>query len=231
MRKLLQGRNIPTDCATSNYPRLIPTAETWRFLQLSYQKIVRQNLKQKQETHDQQHKDRHGVRRYHSRRLLHSDNQRYNKESHTDIATAYESGMEIYMEVKEGPRGRGVFVTEEAVAKGTQVWAPGPNTYATFNHPEEFLDFMELLPHDLQCDVLLWTYSQGHKVHVELSEGSFINHADEPELVNIDINCYALREIAVGEELLMDYSEFIEKLDWCDDVRAYAWADLACCTY
>jgi hypothetical protein len=214
---LLKGRHIASDCATSNYPRVIHTAQTWAFMQLSYKKII-----------DGNSLGRRLNAAFRQRRSLLGMDSGDNGEDldGTNNIIQYDSGIDIDYEVKVGPRGRGVFVAMNPVPKGKQVWkAASKYSYATFRKPEDMIDFLELLPHDWQCDILLWAYPNGKKARIDLNEGSYINHADEPRLVNLDDNCYAVRDIAVGEELLMDYSQFIEKLEWFDDLRAYAWND------
>jgi SET domain len=211
VRSLLRGSSIASDCGTSNYQRLIHSPQTWSFLQASYKKIVDQNMEQI------------ASEKLDRRELRYGQN-----EAEVQATNSYEctSGINIYAEVKEGPRGRGVFVTQEPVPKGTQAWRiAGPFSFATFQRPEEMIAFLELLPHDLQCDVLLWAYPTDNKAHVDLDEGSFINHAEDPDLVNLDSQARAVRPISPGEELLMDYSEFIDELDWFDDLRAFAWND------
>eukprot|EP00546_Thalassionema_frauenfeldii_P013733 CAMPEP_0178919500 /NCGR_PEP_ID=MMETSP0786-20121207/14470_1 /TAXON_ID=186022 /ORGANISM="Thalassionema frauenfeldii, Strain CCMP 1798" /LENGTH=236 /DNA_ID=CAMNT_0020593435 /DNA_START=42 /DNA_END=752 /DNA_ORIENTATION=+ len=133
--------------------------------------------------------------------------------------------IRVPYEVKEGTRGRGVFMTEP-VKKGTQIWEE--YHHAEFQSEKKFRKFMKKIPFALQCEILLWAYPQGKKrASVDLDEGSFVNHGDTEEVRNFDLDGRASRDIEVGEELLMDYSAFItyNKNKWFDEIRSAAWAE------
>lgn len=86
-----------------------------------------------------------------------------------------------------------------------------------------------MLDHDLQCDALLWAYVEKQEGYVSLAldEGSFVNHGETEDVINLDSDCYALRDIKVGEELLENYTEFIgfNELKWFDEIRGKAWQE------
>ncbi|KAL3914882.1 MAG: hypothetical protein SGILL_005902 [Bacillariaceae sp.] len=137
------------------------------------------------------------------------------------------TGMQIPFHVKDdGPRGRSVYAAID-VPEGTKVW--NPSKLASFEHPLEIVNFLHRLPHDLQCDVLLWAYpdAENENVGLALDEGTFINHAESDELKNMDSSGYALRDIRAGEEILEDYTEFIgvKTLEWFNIIRSLAWEE------
>jgi hypothetical protein len=115
------------------------------------------------------------------------------------------------------------------VPKGTTVWKP--INYAKFFTEEEFVTFMKLLPHDVQCDVLLWAYptTGGGRpvVALDMDDGSYMNHASTTEGLNVDGNsAKATRNIKAGEELLTNYTQFFKfhkSIDWFETIRNRAW--------
>jgi len=137
------------------------------------------------------------------------------------------TGMQIPFYIRDdGPRGRSLYAAVD-IPKGTQVWKP-KNT-ASFDTRDQFVSFLTRLPHDLQCDILLWAYVAKDYEHVEvvLDEASFVNHGDSPELLNLDTKDYTTRDIKAGEELLEDYTKFIgmNEVKWFDKIRSAAWDD------
>jgi hypothetical protein len=107
--------------------------------------------------------------------------------------------MQIPFHVRDdGPRGRSVYAAID-VPKGSKVW--NPSKLATFEHPRELVHFLLRLPHDLQCDVLLWAYpdAENEYVGLALDEGTFINHADSDDLKNLDSSGYALRDVSIEQ--------------------------------
>lgn len=139
------------------------------------------------------------------------------------------SGIKVAVEVRDdGPRGRSLYASE-FIHEGTQVWEGVHN--ANFLHPEELQAFLQELDHDLQCDALLWAYAEKGRDYVSLAldPASFLNHGETKEVINLDVDCHALRDIEIGEELLGNYSEFIDfsnhKLDWFTEIRGLAWND------
>lgn len=136
-------------------------------------------------------------------------------------------GMQIPHQVKIDPhgRGRGVFATKH-VPKGKRIWMDVQG--ATFKQEEDLVKYLQLLAsknHRLQCDVLLWAYPYKGKAQVDLDVGSFINHADSANDINMDSYGFATRDIAPGEPILMNYTEFIEygSVLWFDTIRNEAW--------
>ncbi len=139
------------------------------------------------------------------------------------------SGFTVSVEIKDdGHRGRSVYAAEP-IAKGTTVWKPVH--LAQFNSPVEFRDFLSELDHDLRCDALLWAYVEKGLGYVALAldPGSFVNHGETEDVVNLDGNCVALRDIEMGEELLENYTEFIgfaeDEVEWFHRIRGVAWKE------
>ena len=135
-----------------------------------------------------------------------------------------EEGMLVPNEIRMDPvRGRGVFVTEN-IEKGTRVYVAKQTV--EFENQEQLVTFLEALPWEYQCDVLLWAYPvEEGEAWVDLDAGSFINHADTEEEINMSKDGYATRDIRKGEAILMNYSEFItyNSVPWFDEIRSEAW--------
>jgi len=213
---------IPTDCATSNYPRIIHPEKTWRLLQ----KTFYEQTYAKKSYH-------HRVTRRH--------------------ANLWYSGIDDeYVEARDDGdgRGRGMYAIRD-IPRGTQVWYSNLKWVINDGYwktKESMVDFLTRLPHDIQCDVLLWAYaaapmgsrnsggefkwtstSSAPYVECNLDEASYFNHAEKRELVNMGLQNRALRDIKKGEELLMDYRAFIatgsETLPWWDEIRNTAWQE------
>jgi hypothetical protein len=119
--------------------------------------------------------------------------------------------------------GRGI-VADEPIKKGTIVrkskWT------AQFDRAQDYIQFLEKLPPPLACDVMEWSYARFVTVQreeavicVDLEPSSLINACEYVEDCNLGLvsgaygDCQGLvfeatRDIAAGEELLVDYSEF-----------------------
>jgi hypothetical protein len=139
------------------------------------------------------------------------------------------SGFTVAVEVKDhGPRGRSIYAAEP-IAAGTKIWAP--THLVGFHTPRELYEFLGKLDHDLQCDVLLWAYVEKGEGHVSLAldPASFTNHGEKPELINMDENNHATRDIQMGEELLENYTKFIgfdeDTVEWFHKMRGIAWKE------
>ena len=139
------------------------------------------------------------------------------------------SGFQVDVEVRDdGHRGRSVYAMEP-IEKGTKVW--DPSHLVKFHNPLELREFLGHLDHDLQCDSLLWAYVEKGMGYVALAldPASFVNHGETEEVINLDADCYALRDIRVGEELLENYTHFIgfddEETQWFNRIRGVAWKE------
>ena len=140
------------------------------------------------------------------------------------------SGFTVTVDIRDdGHRGRSVYAAEP-IKKGTLVW--DPFHLAQFHTPQEMRDFLQELDYDLQCDALLWAYVEKNTNYVALAldPASFVNHGESEDVVNLDENCYALRDIEIGEELLENYSHFIgfdnnQQVEWFHRIRGVAWKE------
>mmetsp|Transcript_4441 Transcript_4441/g.5146 ORF Transcript_4441/g.5146 Transcript_4441/m.5146 type:complete len:261 (+) Transcript_4441:29-811(+) len=137
-----------------------------------------------------------------------------------------ESGFQVPYEVRYSPKyGRSVFVLEP-IEKGEIIWDDKYN--AEFSDEATLRHFLKSIPYNLQCEILLWAYPvEGGNADVELDDGSFINHGTTDEEINFDGNNRASRDIEAGEELLMNYTDFIayDTVKWFDEIRSAAWND------
>ncbi|KAL7552483.1 hypothetical protein ACHAWF_015739 [Thalassiosira exigua] len=137
-------------------------------------------------------------------------------------------GFQVEFEVRDdGPRGRSIYAVDP-IPKGTVVYRDERS--AIFKGQSELNLFLQLLPNDLQCDILLWAYPMaGGRALVALDEGSFVNHGDEVKVRNMDGNCRTMRDVAANEELLEDYGEYLAKdgggTSWFDEARRRAWRE------
>jgi hypothetical protein len=238
-----KGRRFDlSDCGTSNYRRLIHDETTWKMIQDTYGQAVegkRRNKKQKQKQkpQPQSHRTLRGGepstswKRHHNEPLAdHRKQQQQQQHLRTpQTSSLYTSGFQVPYVVKDdGPHGRSLYALTD-IPKGTTVWKP--INYAKFFTEEEFVTFMNLLPHDVQCDVLLWAYptTGGGRpvVALDMDDGSYMNHASTPEELNVDGNsAKATRNIQAGEELLTNYTQFFKfhkSTDWFETIRNRAW--------
>lgn len=204
----IERHPLPTDCATSNYTRLIHDEQTWRLLQTIYyeQTIAK--------------------RSYHHR--IHA--------RHRYLWYSGIPDDSIQVRDDKNGRGRSLYAIEDIPAS-TVVWYvgyKGQTNDAEFCTRKSMTDFLERFPHDLQCDVMLWAYAvkDSRCVECNLDEASFYNHAERPELVNV-VTSDELRNtryIKKGEELLMDYNSFIGlgilSVPWWDKLRNTAWKEI-----
>ena len=195
-------RGIPQDCATSNYLRLMHDQATWKFLQDTYYQTVDNN------SNDDEY----------SRRK-----KRFSKKP---------SGFTVDVIVKDdGYRGRSVYANQ-FIQQGTKIW--NSIHLVSFQTPKQFKSFLfnldstsktrsnvrgglnkknkiDINVHDLQCDILLWSYVEKGEGYVSLAldDGSFVNHGETSDVINLDKDCSAIRDIEIGEELLENYTEFV----------------------
>ena len=228
---------LPTDCGTSNYPRVIHNETTWKLLQNIY------------------HENNGGGKKsYHHR--IHARH-RY---LYTYSGLYPKNAIEVRNDVLN--RGRTLYASKD-IPKDTTVWLSvhssftndvedgedvenergyynasgqgGQANKAYFCSLEEVTSFLQRLSSypNLQCDILLWAYatkleSNGSVcVECDLDEASYMNHGEHPHLININSDSITTRDIQKGEELLMNYNAFIahKSLDWWDELRNTAWKE------
>lgn len=152
------------------------------------------------------------------------------------------NGFQYEIEIKFHPQiGRGVF-TKVPIPKGGLVYQ-STNT-AEFVRAQDYRTFLRRLPPPLACDVIVWAYSRmvsreqsdTYMACVDLDEGSFLNSGTTDDECNIELGIrgrllvddddedatwygcqmqfYANRDIAVGEEIRPDYANFAEPHGW-----------------
>mmetsp|Transcript_2898 Transcript_2898/g.6833 ORF Transcript_2898/g.6833 Transcript_2898/m.6833 type:complete len:287 (+) Transcript_2898:159-1019(+) len=168
-------------------------------------------------------------------RARHDENWRFKTSGNIPL-----SGMQVPFEVRINPKNglRQVMVTRD-IPEGYNLWKP--IHYETFESEHEYVEFLEELPHHLQCEALSWTHpSYADKdlyVDITLDEGTFIQESSEEDDINIDVNCVSQREIKAGEFIYMKHTEnllsFTEEssslpydvsgIEWFDDIRSAAW--------
>jgi hypothetical protein len=237
LKTLQHVHPLPTDCGTSNYPRLIHNETTWKLLQNIY------------------HENNGGGKKsYHHR--IHARHRYLFTYSGLYPRNSIEVHNDVNIDTGGAGRGRTLKASKD-IPKDTTVWlsvhSSSSNDYdedvesersyynsfgqggqanrAYFCSLEEITSFLQRLPsYNIQCDILLWAYAtklQRGCVECELDEASYFNHGEHPHLVNINSDCRTARDIQKGEELLMNYNEFIahKSLDWWDELRSTAWKE------
>jgi hypothetical protein len=142
------------------------------------------------------------------------------------ITLNFNSGMQVGSKIDHSPgRGRGIFSTEN-IEKGTLVWR-GDNI-AGFYTGLQFRKFLNSLPNDMACDLIVWCYTSYDieknrpLLECDLDEGSLINtystafeynvgclpSMDDDSSNYCNNSIFALRDIVAGEELVTNYEEF-----------------------
>jgi len=123
----------------------------------------------------------------------------------------------------DGPRGRSIYAAE-LIPKGTKFYDSSACVH--FDKESHLTDYLRLLPHDLQCDILLWTWANKYGAELCLDEGSYMNHGEKPEL-RTHHNTKALRDLQPGEELLEDYSVYVHTDEgWFNELRGRSWGEM-----
>jgi len=165
--------------------------------------------------------------------------------SKSDSATEHFSGFMTPYEVKITPgKGRSVH-TKQFVPKGTPIWNPKYSAYFHGDRKQEkFENFLTKLTWEQSCDALQWCFAINECYGVDceyddydiivgcsLDENSMINHGSlELGESNISFDeelqvTVALRDIQAGEELIEDYDEYDEDLEWFDNLTRKGWGD------
>lgn len=142
-------------------------------------------------------------------------NEAVNPEQSSIPPTYEKNGFQIPIEIKYVDEvGRGVF-TKVDINKGDLVYISTNN--AQFRTAQEYRNFLQGLPRDLACDVIIWAFCRmlseeredEFLVCVDLDEGSFVNSAPRrrfPFKVNIELGTgYGLLEKGVDDERVTWY--------------------------
>jgi hypothetical protein len=144
-----------------------------------------------------------------------------------ELTNHSEGGMVVPFEVRYDPdKGRALYAKED-IEKGTVVWTSSHDH--NFDEEEDYLAFLKYLPHNLQCDIILWTYPNVDTtttVTIGFDEGNYMNDGGPgSRRNNLFSDTTAIYNIKAGEELMQDYSEFIAldgEVAWFDQLRERA---------
>jgi hypothetical protein len=137
----------------------------------------------------------------------------------------FESGMLVPYQVHNDPlHGRGLYATEDVPAH-TKVWDGEVQDWYSI---EEFEAFLQYLPPQLQCDVIMWAYpalGSDTEVLMAMDQGSYMNDGGTKgngSSINAS-DTTALRLIQAGEEMVEDYSTYVDmdgRVQWFHQLRA-----------
>ena len=128
-------------------------------------------------------------------------------------------------------KGRGI-VAAEPIQAGQWIWTSRKT--ARFLDAPSYGRFLQSVPVDLACDVMMWSYVQemggwsekDFLISVDLDDGSYCNAAyGGPSNTRVaeDTGCdskecrfhfFATEDIAVGEEIVCNYSSFSDGSGW-----------------
>lgn len=107
----------------------------------------------------------------------------------------------IATEVRPSANGLGLF-TLERIAAGAMVWIWDDATEIVLlekaEHPPAFKRFLDTYGY----------VAEGIGLVVNLDNARYMNHADDPNLIERDGANYAIRDIEIGAELTCDYRVF-----------------------
>ncbi len=113
---------------------------------------------------------------------------------------------------KSSIHGIGVFAAEE-IKKGTVTWSYSPY-FVTKINPEEIAKMSKEEQERLDYLDYYWVDAQGNYVF-SLDHDKFTNHSFDPNILSVDdFTDIAARDIAVGEELTIDYRTIISEGTW-----------------
>lgn len=107
-------------------------------------------------------------------------------------------------------QGIGLF-TSENIPVGQVVWRYDPRTTLSWNL-DDWEKYKQSMPPIAFESIERFSYLNKGKWLINLDDSRFMNHSDDPNLgydQEKDL-CYAKRDIEVGEELTVRYSEFCE---------------------
>lgn len=137
----------------------------------------------------------------------------------------FANGMLVPYVVRDDPvHGRGLYAMAD-IPKGTLVW---DGAMASWTNARDFVAFLRYLPHNLQCDVLLWAYPEKDttkKVILAMDEGSYMNDGGPDDAVcGMDGTTTTVREVKAGEHITENYAEFLDfegTVEWFHEMREH----------
>lgn len=116
----------------------------------------------------------------------------------------------ISTQVKQSAHGLGLF-TQTRLTKGQKIWEFDDLTEIVISKfdlqraPDIFKEFVSTYGY----------YVESLGVIINIDNSRFMNHSDNPNLIEIDGCNYATRDIEIGEELTCDYKVFDNDLIFC----------------
>lgn len=114
----------------------------------------------------------------------------------------------VKTEIKESSHGFGLF-SAQFIKAGQAVWVWDDTT-------EIIIDEREVLSDTFKEFLETYSYKvNGLGLVVNLDNARFMNHSDNPNLIEINGSNFAARDIDVGEELTCDYNVFDYGLEKC----------------
>jgi hypothetical protein len=121
--------------------------------------------------------------------------------------------MNFKYDIRETPDlGKGIFTLEE-IKTGSCVWFYKLNDNVVEYDEEKTIKHLNAMTnlHDQQYFLDI-TFGKNELLCLITDDGKYMNHADKPSCnCKTDLtsgNCYALRDIKIGEQLFEDYSTF-----------------------
>lgn len=131
-----------------------------------------------------------------------------------DVVAAQDADFLQAMQIPT--KGRGIVATRD-IKEGEQMWS---DMYlASFYDSRDLNRFLAVLPTELACDIILWTYEHDDEnpedfyFSVDLDLGTFCNDGGTDDS-NVEwgfeptvSTAYASRDIKAGEEILCDYED------------------------
>lgn len=119
--------------------------------------------------------------------------------------------MNINYEIRETENyGKGIFVLED-VPLGTCIWSYKLNENVSEYDAQQSIDYLQSLATlNEQQRFLDSSFGRGDKLCLIIDDGQYVNHADAPNC-KTDLStghCYAIQDIATGEQIFEDYTSF-----------------------
>ncbi|KAL7546601.1 hypothetical protein ACHAWF_009931 [Thalassiosira exigua] len=190
--------DLATDCATSNYPRLVHDRETWEFLQRSY---LRSGGRFPYRPGD------------------------WDETSTSDDRPVH--GFVVKFDVRDdGHRGRSVYAAQP-IPEGARVYnGYHMASFHSRDGLEAFLRLLPRdLQCDV---FLWAYPGEGDRAWVALDAASYTNHGETEDVRNLDEECETTRDVEAGEEFLQDYDAYQdhgEASKWFNEARDRAWRE------
>jgi hypothetical protein len=118
--------------------------------------------------------------------------------------------MNINYEIRENKYGKGIYLLENIKA-GTCVWTYKLNDNVFEYDEQQTISYLQSLPSlHLQQRFLDLSFGKGNVLCLITDDGRYVNHSENPNCKTdlISGNCYAIRDIKKGDEILENYSSF-----------------------